>query len=97
MKFNKKDLKTGMKVIARNRNVGVVLLGVEHKYGKEKDCILFNGNFNWHTLNQYTENLKYRGYRDEDIVEVFTPEHPYVIGKVFNKDFDTSNNEYVSI
>lgn len=79
--MKKSELRTGMWVICKNRNRGMVLLNT-------KDGDIISGDTNWCSLNRYDENLNHlnRGYPLFNIVKVIQPSAHYYYYYNINKD-----------
>lgn len=65
--MKKSELKTGMKVVTRERLVFNVMKDVEGTHGD----LLVSARRTWLSLRQYSEDLKYVGDSGLDIVEVY--------------------------
>lgn len=67
--MKKSDLRTGMRVVLREKKAYIVLLNIED----HGDVVVADGS--WGNLKNYNENLTHRNYNDLDIIAVYSREH----------------------
>jgi hypothetical protein len=86
--MKKSDLKTGMRVVLRNRDDYLVMLDCSHFYTRVIDTgedLLLSLSFGFVRLKDYSDDLKLITEEYYDIVEVYISESP---GNILNRDRD---------
>lgn len=87
--MTKSDLRTGMRVTKRDGTKLIVMLNCN--YGCDYSCNILVNNIEycWHDLRFYNEDLTHEKYREDDIVKVEQPNHPYQIFFLDSNKFTT--------
>ena len=81
------DLKTGMRIILRNKGEYIVLKDVTSPYGATEDMYVKANNGGWISSSNYRENLTEKdGDKEWDIMEVYAQNNgKYLDGQVLEK------------
>ena len=76
--FTKDDLKTGHLVVSREGGEYVVFKDSANAHNTHKSVMVnLNEDYNWATLEDYDDTLKYLEDTEYDIMEVYLQSHPY--------------------
>jgi hypothetical protein len=81
--MKKSELKTGMKIVTRDKDEYIVFKDFEHNWDESDEVLMSNKANIWMPLSDYNEDLKSDGYFNDDIIEVYKPSHVYTVGNFF--------------
>jgi hypothetical protein len=84
--MKKSELKTGMKVVTRNKKEWVIFSNFAHEYDKQTWVMISNDINSWNGFYDLNENLLSDFSSSYDIMKIYIPSHVYCIGNFFGQN-----------